>query len=270
MTTVRANGLEIAYEVVGAGPPLVMLHGATTSPHITFEAQIPSLADAFRLYLPDARGHGATRWDAADGFRAEWLVDDLEGFVGALGLRTFHLMGFSMGALTALAFATQAPERVRTLVLIGMVPAREPRAAVTARMMDPVRIVRDEPTWAADLARRFDATQGIGAWQRLLRAIAEDVATQPLLSPAELRAVTPPTLVACGDRDPFVPVGQAWELARQVRDGRLFVAPESGHDVLTRRPALVLEALRDFYRSTNAVATKRADAQADAPTEVSG
>ena len=55
-----------------------------------------------------------------------------------------------------------------------------------------------------------------------------------------------------GDRDPLVPVGQAWELARQVRDGRLFVAPDSGHDVLTRRPALALEALRGFYRSTEA------------------
>ena len=42
--------------------------------------------------------------------------------------------------------------------------------------MDPARILRDDPAWAADLARRHDPVQGAGAWQRLLPAIADDVA----------------------------------------------------------------------------------------------
>jgi acetyl esterase/lipase len=83
------------------------------------------------------------------------------------------------------------------------------------------------------MALTIDQAQGAGAWQRLLPAIAADIETQPLLTPGELRGITPPTLVVVGDRDPLVPVGQAWELSRQVRDGRLFVAPDSGHDVLT-------------------------------------
>jgi pimeloyl-ACP methyl ester carboxylesterase len=262
MPEIRANQLEIAYEVVGAGPPLVLLHGASTSARETFAAQIPRLAESFQLYLPDARGHGATRWDVAGGFRAEWLVDDLEAFVDALGLRTFHLIGYSMGAMTALGFATRAPERLRTLVVVGITPAREPRASVARRLMDPERILRDDPGWAAEMAGSIDPVQGPGAWQRLLPAIAADLATQPLLTPAELRAITAPTLVACGDRDPLTPVGQAWELSRQVRDGRLFVAPDSGHDVLARRPTLSNEALRDFYRSTESVARARAQAGA--------
>jgi pimeloyl-ACP methyl ester carboxylesterase len=242
-----------------------MLHGAASSGRATFAAQIPSLASAFRLYLPDARGHGSTRWDAAAGFRAEWLVDDLVAVVDGLGLATFHLMGYSMGAMTALSFATRAPARLRTLVVAGIATAREPRGSVTRRVMDPERIARDDPAWATDLARTFDPAQGPGAWQRLLPAIAEDVVAQPLLTAAELRLITPPTLVMCGDRDPLVPVGQAWDLARQVRHGRLFVAPHSGHDVLTRQPALTLEAIGGFYRSTESVARARADA----PPEVS-
>ena len=264
MATISANDLESGYEVLGAGPPLVMLHGAASSGRRTFAALIPSLASAFRLYLPDARGHGLTRWDAAAGFRAEWLVDDLVAFVDGLGLTTFHLMGYSMGAMTALSFATRAPARLRTLVVVGTATAREPRSSVTPRVMDPGRIVRQDPAWAAELAQTFDASQGTGAWQRLLPAIAEDVATQPLLSAVELRRITPPTLVMCGDRDPLVPVGQAWDLARQVRHGRLFVAPDSGHDVLTQQPALALEAIGGFYRSTESVARARADD----PTEV--
>lgn len=261
MPTIRANDLEIGYELVGAGPPLILLHAASSSARVDFAAQIPALAKAFLVHLPDARGHGATRWDSAAGFRAAWLVDDLVAFADALGLVTFHLLGFSMGAMTALGFAVRYPERVRTLVLAGIAPEREPRASVARRLLDPARIERDDPAWAAALARRHDPIQGSGAWCRLLPAIAAEVATQPLLSPRDLHEVTAPTLVTCGDRDPFVPVDQAWRLARQVGNGRLLVAPDCGHEVMSERPGLVNEALAGFYRSTEAVARERAERQ---------
>ncbi|MBA3234411.1 MAG: alpha/beta hydrolase [Chloroflexi bacterium] len=265
-TSIRANDLDIAYEVTGSGPPLVLLHGASTSGRATYAGQIAALAESFRMFMPDARGHGATRWDVAGGFRAGWLVDDLEAFVDALDLRTFHLMGYSMGAMTALGLAVRAPDRLRTLVVAGITTARDPRARVAARLLDPDRIARDDPTWAAEMTRTIDATQGGGSWLRLLPAIAADVASQPLLTPLELRSITAPTLVIAGDRDPLSPVGQVWELSRQVRDGRLLVAPDSGHDVLGRRAALVNQALRDFYRSTESVARARTGPEMDAAT----
>ena len=259
MPHIRANDLDIGYDLVGDGPPLVMLHAATASGRDTYADLIPTLATTFRLYLPDARGHGRTRWDVADGFEAEWLVDDLTAFADTLDLATFHLIGYSMGGMTALGFAARSPERLRTLVPVGIATAREPRASVARRLMDPERILREEPGWAADLAQAHDPVQGSGAWLRLLPAIAEDVATQPLLGPADVRRIDCPTLVVCGDRDPLVPVGQAAELARGVRDGRLLVAPASGHDVLTRQPGIVLEALTGFYRSTESLAQVRDD-----------
>jgi 3-oxoadipate enol-lactonase len=261
MPTIVANGLEIGYEQHGAGPPLILLHGAGSSGRVNFGAQIPSLASAFRLHLPDARGHGATRWDPADGFRAEWLVDDLEGFVDALRLDTFHLAGFSMGAMTALGFAVRQPDRVRTLVVVSITPEREPRASVARRLLDPERIERDEPAWALEVARQQDRMQGQGSWRRLLPAIAEDVAVQPLLSAGELHEITAPVLAVCGDRDPLAPVDQVWRLARQVRDGRLLVVPDCGHEVLSMRPELVNEALASFYRSTESIARQRAERQ---------
>ena len=269
MPTIRANGLDIAYDVHGAGPPLVLLHGATSSGREDFAAQIPLFSKAFRLYLPDARGHGGTRWDAADGFRHDWLVDDLAAFVDELGLETFHVVGFSMGAMTALQYAVRSPERIRTMTIVGITTQREPRASVARRLMDPARADRDDPAWAALLGRRHDAGQGDGAWRRLLPAIAADVAIQPLLSPRDLRRITPPVLVACGDRDPFVPVDHAWGISRQLPDGRLFVAPECAHEVMTRRPGLFNEALAGFFRSTEATARKRAEAAAARPPEAS-
>ena len=57
-------------------------------------------------------------------------------------------------------------------------------------------------------------------------------------------------MVVCGDRDPFVPVEHAAGIARQVLDGRLFVVPDCGHEVMARRPGLFNEATAGFYRST--------------------
>ena len=259
MPTIRANGLDIGYDVLGAGPPIVLLHGSTSTGAADFAAQLPLLEKAFLIYLPDARGHGRTRWDAADGFTYAMLVDDVLAFVDELGLETFHLIGFSMGAMTALQVASREPDRIRTLVAMGITTQREPRASVVRRTLDPERIERDDPRWAANLARLHDPVQGEGAWRRLLPAIAQDVAVQPLLTPRELHRIEAPTLVVAGDRDPFVPVDHAWGLKRQMPDARLLIVPDCGHEVAAKRPGIVNETLEGFYRATQTVATRRAE-----------
>jgi pimeloyl-ACP methyl ester carboxylesterase len=256
--TIAANGLQVGYDVVGAGPPVVALHGATSLGKEDYAAQLPGMSKGFLIHLPDARGHGRTRWDAANGFEYRWLVDDVVAFVDALGLDSFHLIGFSMGAMTALHFGALFPERLRTLVVVGITTQREPRASVGQRLMDSARIVASDPPFAALLSRRHDAGQGVGAWQRLLPAIAADIRAQPLLKPAELHAIDCPAMVVCGDRDPFVPPEHAAALMRQLPVGRLFVAPDCGHEVMSRRPGLFNEAIAGFYRSTEEVARQRA------------
>jgi pimeloyl-ACP methyl ester carboxylesterase len=268
MPTIRANDLDIAYEVHGAGPALVMLHGATSIGREDFAAQIPLLSKAFQIYLPDARGHGMTPWDASRGFRYDWLVEDLAAFVDGLGLESLHLLGFSMGAMTALQYAARFNDRLRTLVVIGITTQREPRTSVARRLMDPHRADVEDPAWGAILARRHDAGQGVGAWRRLLPAIAADVATQPLLTPRDLHSIEAPAMVVCGDRDPFVPVDHAWGLQRQLRDGRLFVVPDCAHEVMVKRPGLFNEALTGFYRVTETTARARSQPAAEPATSL--
>jgi pimeloyl-ACP methyl ester carboxylesterase len=137
---------------------------------------------------------------------------------------------------------------------------------VARRLFDPERIRLHDPAWAAELSARHDPVQGPGAWQRLLPAIAADVADQELYGPVELLRIDAPVLVVAGDRDPFVPVDHAWRLRRQLPDARLFIAPDCGHEVMLRRPALFNEALAGFYRSTEEVATRRAHAGPGAAT----
>ena len=258
MPTVAANGLDMHYTVEGAGPPLVLLHGASSSALEDWAAQRPAFRTAFKLYLLDARGHAGTRWDAADGWSRDLLVQDLLAFLDALGLATVHVAGFSMGGLTALTFATRHPERLRTAIVAGIDVEREPRASVAARLMDPERIQRDEPVWAGQLERRHAPVQGPGAWQRLMRAISADVAVQPLLTPVELRRARLPVLLAYGDRDVFVPAEHAVRLHRQLPDSRLLIVPDSRHVVIASRPLIFNAAATTFWRSTEAVARARA------------
>jgi pimeloyl-ACP methyl ester carboxylesterase len=255
---VRANGLDINYTVEGAGPPVVMLHGATSSALEDWSAQRPLFRKAFRIYLVDARGHGGTKWDVRDGFDRDMMVDDLLAFVDELDLATFHVVGFSMGAMTALTFATRYPERLRTAMICGIDIVREPRTSVAKRLMDPDRIVRDEPEWAAQLERRHGPVQGSGAWQNLLRAIASDVGAAPLLTPEELLRIRLPVQLVYGDRDVFVPADHAVAIHKQLPDSRLFICPNSPHAVMVAQPALFNLVAGNFYRSTEKVARERA------------
>ena len=249
MPTIQANGLEVAYEASGVGPPLILLHGATGSGPSQMAGLAGSLQESVRALAPDARGHAGTRWDVSLGLRTSDLVDDVLAFADALGLDTFHLLGYSMGGMTALTLAAHHGDRLRSLVLVSIAAEREPRLAVGRALLDPDRIARDDPGWASSLASRHDPVQGEGSWRRLLTAVVDDIASQPLLTPAELRGVERPTLVVAGDRDPFVPVDRAWQLSRQVREGRLLIVPSAGHDLLDPRHTLVTPAIASFYAS---------------------
>ena len=244
-----ANGLRVGYDAVGVGPPLVLLHGASSTGREDFGAQLPRLRRAFTCYLPDARGHARTVCDAANGLALDDLVADLAAFVDGLGFEAFDLVGFSMGGATALAYAMGQPARLRSLVLVGTATEREPQTSVIRHLADVDRIERQDPAWATALARRHDPFQGEGAWRRLMPAIAAFVAAQEPPTLAGLRRVEVPALVVVGDRDPVVPVPQAVALARQLPDARLFVVPACGHEVPAKRPGLFLEGLTGFLRS---------------------
>ena len=233
-------------------------HGATGSGGDHFRELAPVLATAFQCFMPDARGHGGTAWDPAEAWTTADLVADLDGFVDAVGLETFHLLGYSLGGMTALHYASRFPDRIRTLVAISIGTERQPRLSVGRALMDPDRIARDDPDWAARLAARHDPAHEPGSWRRLLDAIVADIADQPLLTPREIRAIEAPTLVVAGDRDPFVPIAHAAALAQGVRDGRLLILPDVGHDSLVDHLPLLEAALSDFYRSTEPIARDRA------------
>jgi pimeloyl-ACP methyl ester carboxylesterase len=244
---VAANGLHINYEDEGEGPPLVLLHGSTSVGTRDWGAQRPLFRQHFRLLIPDARGHGGTRWDPTVGWHRDDLVADLAAFLDAMGLDRVRLMGLSMGGVTALRFASRYPDRVEAMVVAGASNDVEPPRTIVQRQLDLERIDREDPAFGAEMARLHDPVQGPGAWRRLMTAIRDDIVQRDGLSPDDLARLTMPILLAYGDADAWVPLEQVLRLHRQLPAARLLVAP-SGHVVPAERPGVFNPTALAFLR----------------------
>ncbi len=249
MPELEANGLRIGFVTEGEGPPLVLLHAATSSATEDWAAQRHLLRQHFTLYLPDARSHASSRWDPAQGWSHALLVEDLLAFADGLGLARFSVAGLSMGAGTALAFAIRHPERLVAAVLAAPVVETEPRDSLARELMEPDLVARRDPAQAQRLARRHDLVQGEGAWRRLLATIRDDFVRQPAPTAEQLQCARLPVLVAVGDRDPWVPPEHAVRLCRQLPQASLFVSPGVGHVLTAERPGLFNQALLSYLRA---------------------
>jgi pimeloyl-ACP methyl ester carboxylesterase len=108
------NGARIHYERAGSGLPLILLHAGIGDVRM-WEPQIDSFAERFDVIAPEVRGFGGSelppeRWSP---------VADILGLIDLLHLKPVHLVGCSLGAMLAIDFALEHPDRISKLVLVG-------------------------------------------------------------------------------------------------------------------------------------------------------
>lgn len=103
MERVDVDGLTIAYERAGAGPPVVLLHGYVGDGPSLWRHQIDGLSDAYTVIAWDAPGAGGSS-DPPDDFGIEGYAACLIRFVEALELGSAHIVGLSFGGALAIAF----------------------------------------------------------------------------------------------------------------------------------------------------------------------
>jgi pimeloyl-ACP methyl ester carboxylesterase len=101
-----ADGVLIAFEEEGSGPPVVLVHGITDNREI-WDGTVSRLAGEYRCVRLDLRGHGQSG-DAAD-YSPFTMASDVAAVVTGLGLERPALVGHSLGAVVATAYATGAP-----------------------------------------------------------------------------------------------------------------------------------------------------------------
>lgn len=114
---VDAAGLRIAFRRRGAGPPLLLLHGAACDGRV-WRVQLESFADAFTVVAWDAPGCGGSD-DPPEHFRLGDFAECLAAFLADLAPDRWHVVGHSWGSSLALDLCRRRPDLVRSLVLVG-------------------------------------------------------------------------------------------------------------------------------------------------------
>lgn len=256
--TIDVDGLRIAYERAGDGPPLVLLHGYVGDGPTTWRRQIDGLADEFTVIVWDAPGAGRSS-DPPEGFGMTGYADCLAGFIEQLGIGQPHVAGLSFGGALALALVHRHPAIPKTLILAsayagwaGSLPAEvaEERLRLAMALADlppdelvdallPTMFSQGRPAGSADAFRASVLAFHPAGFREMARASAEDLREA-------LPQVGIPTLLVYGDRDVRAPLAVAEDLQAAISGSTLVVLPGAGHVCSIEAPDAFNSTIRSF------------------------
>jgi 3-oxoadipate enol-lactonase len=112
---IKANGIQIEYDVQGDGPWVVMSHSLACASAM-WDEQARALKGKYKVLRFDTRGHGGS--DApSEPYTLDGLADDLHGLLSKLGVANPHFVGLSMGGMIGMTYALKYPRAFKSLVL---------------------------------------------------------------------------------------------------------------------------------------------------------
>lgn len=195
------NGLEMYYEVYGAGDglPLVLLHGNLSTIGTSFGKVIPMLAATRRVIAVEQQGHGHTADIDRPFSTGQWAEDTL-ALLGQLGIEQADFFGYSSGGAVALEIALRRPELVRKFVFAGGTSYRRdgiyPELQFTGEPPSPDYL--DGSVFHQAYVKVAPRPED---WRRLVQKIAEMDATIDEWPGETIAALQPPVLLVIGDSD---------------------------------------------------------------------
>jgi pimeloyl-ACP methyl ester carboxylesterase len=217
------NGVELYFEVHGAGEPLLLLHGFSGCSQ-DWSMLVPQWADHFQLIVPDLRGHGRSSNPAA-AFRFSDAAADIIALLDYLGVGAVKALGISGGGNVLLHLATRQPARVGAMVLVSATSYFPAQARAIMRQYPDKVTEADREVFRR---RHPGGDPQIDALLANTRGFADSYDdmnfTPPLLS-----TITARTLIVGGDRDPLYPVEIPVEMARAIPRSSLWIVPNAGH-----------------------------------------
>lgn len=231
----------------GRGDPLVLMPG--TGGHLeAYAHNVAALAERFHVIAYDYPGHGYTTHATAD-LELDAYVEHLEGLLDALGVRTAHLNGESLGGWVAVKFAAAHPARVGKLVL-NTPGGTMARPEVMAKIRDLSQAAADDPSdqrirarleWLmADPAtvtdelvairRTIYARPGFAESMRHILCLQDpDVRLRNMITETDLASLSGPALVVWTSDDPSGPAGAGLDMAEKIAGGRFELITGAGH-----------------------------------------
>lgn len=245
--SIATGDLVTNYHDVGAGAPLLLLHGSGpgVSAWANWRLTIGALQDRFRIIAPDLAGFGYT--EVPDGIvysRQRWL-DQIVALLDALGLERVHVVGNSFGGSMALALAIAHPERVDRLVLMGSVGVPfvitpgldavwgyEPSEETMGRLMRE-SFAYDASLITDDLVRmRYQASIRPGVQEKfaaMFPAPRQRWVNAMSHPEAAIRAIPHRTLLIHGRDDKVIPLATTMTLLDWIDDAQAHIFGRCGH-----------------------------------------
>lgn len=229
-----SDGIRIAYERVGEGPPVVLVHGFGSSRVQNWKSTgwYGSLSEAgFSLLAIDCRGHGES--DKPHDpllYHHDRMAEDVANVMDAAGVECVFYVGYSMGGLIGLRFVRRFSARVRRLVLggVGQTYLKGPRVSDPQRraMIADALLTENKDTIADARARMFRDFADQPGKDRLALAACMQAMTPPLPTDV-LQMFGLPVLVICGDQDEVA--GAPGPLAAIFPHGSAQIVPGRDH-----------------------------------------
>jgi pimeloyl-ACP methyl ester carboxylesterase len=247
MAHVERDGVRIAYEAHGNGPPLLLSHGFSASKEM-WRPQLEALGQRYRVMAWDMRGHG--RSDSPEDpsvYSEEETIEDMRAVLEACGAERAVLGGLSLGGFMSLAFYRVYPDRVAGLMLFCTGPGyRSDEARAKWNEMADGYARRLERRGLDGLAPG-DETQGAPhrSAEGLVRAARGMLAQRDARVIDSLPDIAVPTLVLVGedDRDFHAPTDY---MAKKIPGAKKVGIPEAGHAANLHQPAAFNRAVLDF------------------------
>jgi pimeloyl-ACP methyl ester carboxylesterase len=242
MADIKIGDINIAYDDVGSGPAVVLLHGYPFNRSMWSE-QVAALRDTHRVVTPDLRGLGES--DCSDGpATMNTMAGDVAALMDALEIQRAAVGGLSMGGYVALAFYKLFPLRVRSLLLADTRPQGETEEGKQIRAQQIEKVLAEGMAGIADamlpkllhpetVSKRPEVVKRIrdmmlqtkpaGAAAALLGMVAREDQTE------SLSRIIAPTLILVGRDDAIAPVQDSEKMHQEIGGSRLVVIESAGH-----------------------------------------
>jgi 3-oxoadipate enol-lactonase len=254
----RNGEVELAYEVVGEGPPLLLIQGLGYGAR-GWGPILDLIAEDFTVAAFDNRGFGGS--DAPPGpYSVGELAEDARAVLDAAGLERAHVVGASLGGMIAQELALAAPQRIDKLVLACTTPGGLGSYPMPAQT---VSLMLEAPTMPTDVALRKFVENALGGG--LLEELVERIVAYRTANPPDpggwqaqaaagathdaldrIGAIAAPTLVVHGTEDVVVDPRNADLLGERIPGARVELLEGSGHLCFWEEPERFAALIRNF------------------------
>jgi len=261
MPTALVNGVQLYYEVNGSGLPLVLAHGGGGNLN-QWAFQVPALALKYQVITYDNRGHGRSE-SPETGYSMEIFSEDILGLIDLLGLEKVVLVGLTMGAMTALRFALDHPNRLEAMILIGVSEGgreqMKERFEMSAQIAEEHGMemlaegfcsvvfspwFQEEKSDYVEAVKKEMKEASPRGYAETIRALANRSTLKDKLSKINTK-----TLLVVGEDDiTEFPLEDADLFVRELPDAELVKIPKAGHLACIEQPEVFNSLLERFIR----------------------